>query len=119
MDARMPIAVFDSGMGGVSVFRALRVLLPREDYLYFGDSANAPYGVRPYEEILERSRAAVANLVGEGIKALVVGCNTVTSVAVKTLREENPNLIIVATEPAVKPAALAKPAATTRAPASL
>lgn len=112
MDARLPIAVFDSGMGGVSVLRALRALLPMENYLYFGDSANAPYGVRPYDEILELSRAAVAHLVGEGIKALVVGCNTVTSVAVKTLRAENPDLIIVATEPAVKPAALAKPGST-------
>ena len=63
MDARLPIAVFDSGMGGVSVLRALRALLPRENYLYFGDSANAPYGVRPYDEILALSRAAVAHLV--------------------------------------------------------
>ena len=108
MDAGLPIAVFDSGMGGVSVLRALRAHLPHENYLYFGDSANAPYGVRPYDEILELSRAAVAHLVGEGIKALVIGCNTVTSVAAKTLRAEHPNLIIVATEPAVKPAALAR-----------
>ena len=102
MDARLPIAVFDSGMGGVGVLRALRALLPRENYLYFGDSANAPYGVRPYDEILALSRAAVAHLVGEGTKALVVGCNTVTSVAVKTLRAENPGLIIVATEPDIQ-----------------
>ena len=112
MDKELPIAVFDSGMGGVSVLRALRALMPNENYLYFGDSANAPYGVRSYEEILSLSRAAVTHLVGAGIKALVIGCNTVTSVAVKTLRAENPNLIIVATEPAVKPAALAKPGGT-------
>ena len=112
MDARLPIAVFDSGMGGVSVLRALRALLPRENYLYFGDSANAPYGVRPYDEIMSLAKNAVRYLVGEGIKALVIGCNTVTSVAVKTLRAEYPNLIIVATEPAVKPAVLSKPGGT-------
>ncbi len=112
MNKDLPIAVFDSGMGGVSVLRALRVQLPHEDFLYFGDSANAPYGVRPYEEILELSRTAVKHLVDAGIKALVIGCNTVTSVAVKTLRQEYPELIIVATEPAVKPAVLAKPGGT-------
>ncbi len=112
MDRELPVAVFDSGMGGVSVLRALRGRLPHENYLYFGDSANAPYGVRPYDEILSLARAAVAHLLGAGIKALVIGCNTVTSVAVKTLRAEHPDLIIVATEPAVKPAALAKPGGT-------
>lgn len=112
MDAELPVAVFDSGMGGVSVLRALRALMPRENYLYFGDSANAPYGVRPYDEILALARSAVRRLVDARIKALVIGCNTVTSVAVKTLRAEYPDLIIVATEPAVKPAALAKPGGT-------
>ncbi len=108
-DARLPIAVFDSGMGGVSVLRALRALMPHENYLYFGDSANAPYGVRPTEEILDLSKRAVAHLVEAGIKALVIGCNTVTSVAAETLRAMYPELIIVATEPAVKPAALKNP----------
>ncbi len=105
----LPIAVFDSGLGGVSVLRALRALMPHENYLYFGDSANAPYGVRPYEEIMSLSQRAAARLVARGIKALVIGCNTVTSVAAQALRAAYPELIIVATEPAVKPAVLDHP----------
>ncbi len=109
MDAFQPIGVFDSGLGGVSVLRAIRTELPNEDYVYFGDSANAPYGTKTETEIFELSMVAIDGLIRRGVKAVVVGCNTVTSVAVPALRERFPGIIIVATEPAVKPAVQAKP----------
>ena len=76
------IAVFDSGVGGISVLRHLRRIMPDERYLYFGDSANAPYGSRPTQEIRALSLAAAEKLTEQGIKALVVACNTATSAAI-------------------------------------
>lgn len=96
------IAVFDSGVGGISVLRHLRRELPSERFLYFGDSANAPYGTRPAEEILALTMAAAENLIGRGIKALVLACNTATAVAAKPLRLKYPDTIIIGIEPAVK-----------------
>ncbi len=98
------IAVFDSGVGGISVLRHLCRLMPGERFLYFGDSANAPYGSRPEEEIRNLTLAAVRRLVSRGIKALVVACNTATSAAIEDLRREYPDLIVVGIEPALKPA---------------
>ncbi len=99
------IAVFDSGVGGISVLRHLKRLMPGERFLYFGDSANAPYGSRPRGEIRELTLAAAEMLVARGIKALVVACNTATSAAISDLRKTYPDLIIVGIEPAVKLAA--------------
>lgn len=96
------IAVFDSGVGGVSVLRGLRKVMPGEKFLYYGDSANAPYGVRPTAEIRMLTLSAVEYLLTKGIKALVVACNTATSAAITTLREKYPELIIVGIEPALK-----------------
>ena len=96
------IAVFDSGVGGISVLRHLRRELPEERFLYFGDSANAPYGTRPTEQILELTMAAAENLISRGIKALVLACNTATAVAAKPLRLKYPDTIIIGIEPAVK-----------------
>lgn len=99
------IAVFDSGVGGISVLRQLRKAMPREKFLYYGDSANAPYGSRPTYEVQQLSLDVAEKLLGMGIKALVVACNTATAAAIETLRETYPDLIIVGIEPALKPAA--------------
>lgn len=100
------IAVMDSGVGGVSVLRHLVRLMPGEQYLYYGDSANAPYGTRPTEDVRKLTFAVVDKLMGEyPIKALVVACNTATAAAITNLREAYPELIIVGIEPALKLAA--------------
>ena len=100
------IAVFDSGVGGISVLRQLVKLLPGERFLYFGDSANAPYGTRPTQQVRELTFAAVEALYTRyPIKALVLACNTATAAAVKELRQAYPDRIIIGIEPAVKLAA--------------
>ena len=99
------IAVFDSGVGGISVLRQLYRLMPQERFLYYGDSANAPYGTRPTEEVRALALDVAEYLMGRGIKALVVACNTATAAAIHTLRQNYPDKIIVGIEPALKPAA--------------
>ena len=100
------IAVFDSGVGGISVLRQLRKMMPQERFIYFGDSANAPYGAKSTAEVRALSLAAAEKLMAEyPIKALVVACNTATAAAIKTLRATYPDLIVVGIEPAVKVAA--------------
>ena len=109
MDRSSPVGFFDSGLGGISVLRGVRALLPGEDCLYFGDSLHAPYGVRSVEQVRELSLAAVETLLSRGAKAIVIACNTATSAAAAILRERYPELIIIGTEPALKPAVLAHP----------
>ena len=100
------IAVFDSGLGGISVLRHLRQQMPGERYLYFGDSANAPYGSRSTEEVRTLTMAAAEKLLArKPLKALVLACNTATAAAVKQLRQKYPELIIIGIEPALKVAA--------------
>ncbi len=100
------IAVFDSGVGGISVLRHLIRELPKEKFLYFGDSANAPYGSRPTQEVRDLTLAAANRLIGEGnVKALVIACNTATAAAVKDIRAAYPDKIIIGIEPALKVAA--------------
>ena len=100
------IAVFDSGVGGISVLRHLIRQMPGERFLYFGDSANAPYGCRPTEEVRELTLAAVGKLLSEyPLKALVIACNTATAAAVNDVRAAHPELIVVGIEPALKVAA--------------
>ena len=100
------IAVFDSGVGGVSVLRHLRRMLPRERFLYYGDDANAPYGLHTTQKVRELTLAAVDKLMTNfPVKALVVACNTATSAAIRQLREIYPEKIVVGIEPALKPAA--------------
>ncbi len=103
------IAVFDSGVGGISVLRHLVRELPRERFLYFGDSANAPYGVRPKSEIRDLTLQAAEMLLDRDVKALVVACNTATAAAIADLREQYPDTVIIGIEPALKPAALTFP----------
>lgn len=100
------IAVFDSGVGGISVLRHLRSVMPGERFLYFGDSANAPYGSRSTREVRELTLAAARMLTTEyPIKALVIACNTATAAAVKQVRAAYPELIVIGIEPALKVAA--------------
>lgn len=101
-----PIGVFDSGVGGLSLLCELRRLLPNEDFIYYGDRANAPYGAKTHAQILEISKGIVNELLSRGAKAIVVACNTATAVAIEPLRAAYPNLPIIGIEPAVKPARL-------------
>ncbi len=98
------VGVFDSGVGGISVLKALVAELPHENFNYFGDSANAPYGEKTQEEVLGLSRAIVDRFVADGAKAVVIACNTATSAAAPSLREQYPDLPIIGIEPALKPA---------------
>ena len=99
------IGVFDSGLGGISVLRHLRRVLPEEKFLYFGDSANAPYGTKTKEEVRALTFAAMERMLQRGIKAFVVACNTATSAAINELRAAYPDRIIIGIEPALKLAA--------------
>ncbi|MBQ9802122.1 MAG: glutamate racemase [Clostridia bacterium] len=103
-----PVAVLDSGVGGVGVLREIKNILPHEDLLYFGDSANAPYGEKSTEEVRALVHAHAARLFARA-KALVLACNTATAAAAATLRAQYPNLPIIGMEPAVRPALRVKP----------
>lgn len=105
MDSRA-IGVYDSGIGGLSVWRELRRRLPNESLTYLGDGKNCPYGGRPKEEITRFAMEAVERLVAEGVKLVVVGCNTATTAAIEQLRARWSDMPIVGLEPAVKPACL-------------
>jgi glutamate racemase len=102
-----PIGIFDSGVGGLSVLRHIRAELPNEHLLYFADSGFAPYGDKPEEVVAERVLAIAAFLVEQGVKALVVACNTATVAAIRLLRERYPTMPIVGVEPGLKPGAAA------------
>ena len=103
MDKHSDIAVFDSGVGGVSVLRELRRLMPGERFYYFGDSANAPYGRKTTDQVRALTLAAGKKLlVEQDCKALVVACNTATAAAITDLREQYPDRIVVGIEPALK-----------------
>ena len=80
------IGVFDSGMGGISVLHAARRLLPNENFLYYGDNGNAPYGSRTVEEIRRLAGTAIDQLLDRGVKAIVIACNTATSAYAEILR---------------------------------
>jgi glutamate racemase len=100
------IGIFDSGLGGLSVWQALYDALPYESLIYLGDGARCPYGSRSREEVLKFTEEAVERLLSEGCKMIVVACNTATAVAIKYLREKYTDIPFVGLEPAVKPAAL-------------
>jgi glutamate racemase len=98
------IGVFDSGLGGLTVLRALIDLLPDEDVLYFGDTARFPYGPKPHEEVLKYSIQIGDRLVDEGVKMLVVACNSATAVALETLQERYAIPVVGVVEPGVRAA---------------
>ena len=102
-DINDPIGVFDSGVGGISVLAELMRTLPNERFLYYGDSLHAPYGTKPEAEVLGYVRGIMAEMMRRGVKAVVIACNTATSVAAATLRAEL-DLPIIGMEPALKPA---------------
>lgn len=99
-----PVGIFDSGIGGLSVAREIRATMPAEPLVYLADTAYCPYGGRPTQQIQARSVAAVAELISQGCKAVVVACNTASGAALELLRAEF-SIPIVGLEPAVKPAA--------------
>ena len=99
-----PIGFFDSGVGGLSVLKEAIKIMPNEDYIYFGDSKNAPYGIKSAEEVRELTFKAVEFLLSKGVKGIAIACNTATSAAVADLRKIYPDLPLVGIEPALKPA---------------
>lgn len=107
VDKNSPIGFFDSGVGGISVMRRAVELMPNENYIYFGDSKNAPYGVKHADEVRELTFNAMKFFVEQGVKAVVIACNTATSAAIKELREIY-DMPIIGIEPAVKPAVESK-----------
>ncbi len=106
--SQAPVGVFDSGVGGISVLRELVKLMPNENYIYYGDSKNAPYGPKSLEEVRTLTLSHIDFLVERGAKAIVVACNTATSAAIVLLREKYPNMPVIGIEPALKPAVLHK-----------
>ena len=101
------VAVMDSGVGGLSVVPALRSALPHEDFVYFGDAGNAPYGEKTVEEVRAIVDGLVGRMIEDGAKAVVLACNTATSAAASYLREKYGDVPIIGMEPALKPAAKA------------
>jgi len=104
MEDNRPIGIFDSGLGGLSVYREIRSLLRAEDVIYFADNAYCPYGTRSPHEINQRCEVISRMLLGMDVKVVVVACNTASSVAIWHLRETFPGVEFIGLEPAVKPA---------------
>ena len=100
-----PIGAFDSGVGGLSVLGAIRARLPGEDLIYVADQAHVPYGPRGLEEVRHLSEGIVQFLMGQGVKLIVIPCNTASAAALHSLRAQYPDFPFVGMEPAVKPAA--------------
>ncbi|MCK5678695.1 MAG: aspartate/glutamate racemase family protein, partial [Flavobacteriaceae bacterium] len=100
-----PIGIFDSGIGGITIYKEIHKLLPNENIVYLADSKNAPYGEKSKEEIIEFSVKNTEFLLKKGCKIIVVACNTASTNAVKYLRE-NYSVPIIRVQPAIKPAAL-------------
>lgn len=103
-----PIAVFDSGVGGISVLKEMVKVMPNEDFIYYGDSKHAPYGTKSLEEVRRLTIMHTQDLLSQGAKAVAIACNTATSAAVRILRQMYPDLPLVGIEPALKPAVLYK-----------
>ena len=99
-----PIAVFDSGVGGLSTLAKLKSDLPKEDFLYFADNLNAPYGKKSKQEILNLTLKAIEGILAHNPKAIVIACNTVTGLCIETLRQTYPDVLFFGIQPAVKPA---------------
>ncbi len=101
-----PIAFLDSGVGGISVLNEAIKMMPKENYIYFGDSKNAPYGTKKTTEVRSLTEKNVEFLLEQGAKAVVIACNTATSAAAEYLRNKYKNIPIIGVEPALKPAVL-------------
>ncbi len=106
-DKTRPVGMMDSGLGGISVLREAVRVLPQEDFIYYGDSKNVPYGTRTTEKVQELTFNVVEKLRQEyNIKAMVIACNTATSASIKALREHYTDMPIIGIEPALKPAVI-------------
>ena len=101
----MPVGVFDSGAGGISVLQTMTSLLPEEDFLFYGDDLHAPYGTKSAEEVCRLSEDAIRVLLSHGAKAVVIACNTATAAAAEILRSRY-GMPIIGMEPAIKPASV-------------
>jgi glutamate racemase len=104
MDAKAPLGVFDSGLGGLTVVRALREALPREDIVYLGDTARVPYGTKGPDTVVKYALGCARHLVSRGVKAIVIACNTVSAVAPDRLRVELDLPILGVVEPGARAA---------------
>jgi glutamate racemase len=100
-----PLGIFDSGVGGLSVLKSIRHLLPKEEIIFVADQAHVPYGPRPLEEVRAFSQQITQFLIGEGARLIVVACNAASAAALHHLRAVFPGIPFVGMEPAVKPAA--------------
>ena len=98
-----PIGIFDSGIGGLTVLKQIIEILPNERYIYYADTDNVPYGTKPKEEVKKYIKEAVNFLIHKNVKAIVIACNTATSIAIKELRNEL-SIPVIGIEPAAKPA---------------
>lgn len=96
------IGVFDSGIGGITVLKEIINILPSENYLYYCDSKNNPYGEKSDEELLEITNNIVKFFIKKDVKIIVIACNTATTRCIKTLRKMYPDILFVGTEPAIK-----------------
>ncbi|BCZ43966.1 glutamate racemase [Clostridium gelidum] len=99
-----PIGFFDSGVGGLSVMKEAISIMPNENFIYFGDSKNAPYGTKELDNVKNLTLNAVDFLLNKNVKAVVVACNTATSAAIEDIRDKYKNTVIIGIEPALKPA---------------
>jgi len=106
MNKKAPIGIFDSGVGGTSIWKEIHALMPRENCLYLADSAHAPYGNKTAERIIALSEKNTRYLIDAGAKIIVVACNTATTNAIAYLRQKYPAIPFIGIEPAIKPAAL-------------
>ncbi|MDP2865390.1 MAG: aspartate/glutamate racemase family protein [Elusimicrobiota bacterium] len=109
-DNERPIGIFDSGLGGLTVFKELRALLPGEDLVYFGDTARVPYGTKSAEAVLAFSKEITSFLLGKKIKFLIVACNTASSLALEEIRKLSPVPVLGVIKPGVEAALKAVPA---------
>lgn len=100
----LPIGVFDSGVGGLTVLNALQKQLPQESFLYLGDTARLPYGTKSSETVIRYARQAIQLLIKRGVKLIVLACNTVSALALEVLQQEFPDIPILGV---IKPGALA------------
>lgn len=96
------IGMFDSGIGGLTVLKELRKMLPNEDYIYYADSKNNPYGEKSDKELMSIVTGIVDYLISKNVKIIVIACNTATTRCIKRLRKMYPEMIFVGTEPAIK-----------------
>lgn len=102
MNDQRPIGVFDSGVGGISTLKFLKGKLPNENFIFFGDSANAPYGSKSEQEVYEYSKIIINFFLSKNVKAIVIACNTATSAAKNKLIRDFPKILIIGIEPALK-----------------